>query len=98
MASEEWRSAYRNLVQAVVNSGYPEELGVMIARHLGSENTMRRMTMYLYSARPGSAEEIVDEMLAIASDRDKWKDKALTEEANQAYNEFLRMDLESDDD
>ena len=40
------------------------------------------MTAYLRSAEPRSAEEIVDEMLAIMSDTDRWRQKKKAEEAN----------------
>ena len=70
-ASESWRSTYRELIETIVHMGYPEEFGKAIAKNLGSEKTMRRMTAYLYSAKPRSAEEIADEMLAIMSDRER---------------------------
>ena len=88
-APESWREAYRELLEAIVRMGYPEEFGKAIARNLGSEKTMRRMTAYLYSARPRSAEEIADEMLAIMSDRERWIRKKEAEEANARYNELL---------
>ena len=71
-APESWKAAYRDLIETIVRMGYPEELGKAVAKNLGSEKTMRRMTAYLHSARPRSAEEIVDEMLAIMSDRERW--------------------------
>ena len=63
-AQESWKAAYRELLAKIVQMGYPEEFGKAIARNLGSEKTMRRMTAYLYSAKPRSAEKIADEMLA----------------------------------
>ena len=59
-APESWKAAYRELIGTLVRMGYPEELGKAIAKNLGSEKTMRRMTAYLHSARPRSAEEIVE--------------------------------------
>ena len=47
------------------------------------------MIGYLLSARPRNEEEIVDEMLAIMSDRDAWIRKKEAEFANQKYNEYL---------
>ena len=70
-ATESWKEASRELIGAIVRMGYPEEFGRAIAKNLGSEKTMRRMTAYLCSAKPRSAEEIVDEMLAIMSDRER---------------------------
>ena len=93
MATESWKRAYSRLIQAVVSKGYPEEFGRQIARNLGSEKTMERMTAYLYSANPRSAEEIADEMLAIMSDRERWIQKKEAEEANRAYNELLNRGM-----
>ena len=88
-APESWKAAYRELIETIVRMGYPEELGRAVAKNLGSEKTMRRMTAYLHSARPRSAEEIVDEMLAIMSDRERWIRKKEAEQANARYNELL---------
>ena len=86
---ESWKAAYRELIETLVRMGYPEELGRAIAKNLGSEKTMRRMTAYLCSAKPRSAEEIVDEMLAIMSDRERWIQKKKAQEANAEYNKLL---------
>ena len=88
-APESWKAAYRELIGTIVRMGYPEEFGKLIARNLGSEKTMRRMTAYLHSAKPRSAEEIADEMLAIMSDRERWIQKKKAQEANARYNELL---------
>ena len=92
-APESWKAAYRDLIETIVRMGYPEELGKAVAKNLGSEKTMRRMTAYLHSAKPRSAEEIADEMLAIMSDRERWIRKKKAEEANARYNELLYYGL-----
>ena len=92
-APESWKAAYRELIGTIVRMSYPEEFGKLIARNLGSEKTMRRMTAYLHSAKPRSAEEIADEMLAIMSDRERWIRKKKAEEANARYNELLYYGL-----
>ena len=92
-APESWKAAYRELIGTIVRMGYPEEFGKLIARNLGSEKTMRRMTAYLHSAKPRSAEEIADEMLAIMSDRERWIRKKKAEEPNARYNELLYYGL-----
>ena len=97
-APESWKAAYRELIETLVRMGYPEELGRAIAKNLGSEKTMRRMTAYLYAAKPRSAEEIADEMLAIMSDRERWIQKKETEAANARYNELLYYGLGEEDD
>lgn len=84
----EWTRTKDELVAAVVNLGFPEELGEQIAKQLGSPKAMQRMTAYLCYEKPRSAEIIVDEMLAICSDIDRWRDKKAAEEANAKYNEL----------
>lgn len=87
--NREWEMAKNNLVMNVVNLGFPEELGEEIARQLGSPKAMERMRAYLYNVKPKSVELVIDEMLAIMSDIERWKDKKLSEEANAAYNDVL---------
>ena len=89
MASESWREAYHGLLVAVKERGFPEEFGKLIARNLGSEKMMRRMTGYLKAAKPRSMEETADEMLAILSDRDRWIEKKELERTNAKYNAYL---------
>ncbi|MCI1654121.1 MAG: hypothetical protein LKI32_00225 [Lachnospiraceae bacterium] len=97
-APESWKRARKELMATIVRMGYPEEFGEMIARNLGSEKMMRRMTAYLFSARPRTAEEIADEMLALMSDRERWIAKKESEQANARYNEFLNSRLEEETD
>ena len=47
------------------------------------------MIAYLHYVEPRMAELIVDEMLAICSDIDRWREKKASEEANARYNEIL---------
>ena len=94
---EAWKAAYRDLIETVVQMGYPEEFGKVIAKNLGSEKTMRRMTAYLKNAKPRSAEEIADEMLAIMSDREQWIAKKEAEEANARYTQLLNENLFDED-
>ena len=93
-APESWKEAYRELVETIERMGYPLDFGKAIAKNLGSEKTMRRMTAYLHNAKPRSAEEIADEMLAIMSDRERWIAKKEAEATNARYNEILNRGLE----
>ena len=93
----EWIRARDELVREIKLLGFPEELGSQIAKQLGSPKAMSRMMGYLVNVRPGSAELIVDEMLAICSDIDRWKDKKASEEANARYNELLYYGLSTDE-
>ena len=74
---------------ALTSLGFPEELGNEVARNLGSPKAMDRMTVYLRSVKPKKAELVVDEMLAIMSEIEAWREKKSSQEANAAYNELL---------
>lgn len=91
---EEWERSRDRLVAAIRNLGFPGELGEEIAKQLGSPKAMDRMMGYLYNVKPQNAELIVDEMLAICSDIDRWREKKANEEANIRYNELLYYGLE----
>lgn len=75
--------ALDELIRVIQELGYPREFGALIGSGLGTENAMDRMVAYLRSARPGSAEEIADEMLAIRSDLDRWQEKKINEFYNR---------------
>ena len=78
--------------------GFPPELGDKIARHLGSPRAIGRMTAYLRSAKPGDLEMVVDEMFAIRSEVDAWREKKASEEANAYYNYVLYYGLDDEED
>ena len=90
----EWNMTRDRLVKAVCSLGFPGELGLLIAKQLGSPKAMERMIAYLYNVKPRSEELIVDEMLAICSDIERWKEKKASEEANMRYNEILYYGLD----
>ena len=48
--------------------------------------------------KPGNEELIVDEMLAIRSEVDAWKEKKASEEANARYNEILNYGLGTEEE
>ena len=95
---QEWVRARDALVRDITGLGFPEELGIAIAKQLGSPKAMQRMSAYLYNVKPKSEELIVDEMLAICSEINAWRDKKASEEANAAYNEILYYGLGAEDD
>ena len=94
----EWTRTKDELVSAVRQLGFPEELGEQIAKELGSPKAMNRMISYLYNVKPRTAELIVDEMLAICSEIAAWRDKKASEEANARYNELLDRGLGAEED
>ena len=73
------------------------ELGDEIARHLGSPKAMERMMAYLRYVKPKKVELVVDEMLAIKSEIDAWREKKEAREANAAYNELLYFGFADED-
>ena len=89
----EWGRTKDQLVSAIKQLGFPEELGEQIAKQLGSPKAMNRMLSYLYNVKPRSVELVVDEMLAICSEIDAWRDKKASEEANARYNEMFYYGL-----
>lgn len=89
----DWIYTKEKLVTAIKELGFPAELGEQIAKQLGSPKAMERMMAYLYNVRPRSAELVVDEMLAICSDIDAWRNKKASEAANARYNEILNGSL-----
>ena len=90
----EWSRKRDELVSAIKQLGFPKELGEQIAKQLGSPKAMDRMLAYLYNVKPRTAELIVDEMLAICSDIDSWRNKKASEEANAKYNQMLYYGLD----
>ncbi|MBE5996768.1 MAG: hypothetical protein E7240_05350 [Lachnospiraceae bacterium] len=93
-----WSRTRDELVRAVESLGFPAELGEAIAKHLGSPRAMDRMISYLRYVKPKTEELVVDEMLAIRSEIDAWKEKKASEEANARYNEMLYYGLSGDEE
>ena len=89
----EWKEKRDAFVRSMKELGFTEELGDTIARYLGSPKAIHRMNSYLYNVKPDKVELIVDEMLAIRSDIDAWRNKKAAEEANAKYNEMLYFGL-----
>lgn len=85
----EWARSRDELVAVITQLGFPEELGAQIAKQLGSPKAMNRMIGYLHYEKPNSAELVVDEMLAICSDIERWREKKASEQANAYYNDML---------
>ena len=88
-----WANTKDELVRSIEQLGFHVELGEAIAKHLGSPKAMERMISYLHYVKPATEELIVDEMLAIRSEIDAWKEKKASEEANTKYNEMLYYGL-----
>ena len=93
-----WVIARNHMMKALESLGFPEALGNELVKNLGSPKAMDRMTSYLNNVKPKKAELVVDEMLSICSDIERWRDKKESERANAKYNEILYFGLGSEDD
>ena len=79
----------RQLYNYMVAKGYPPEFSMLIAKELTTEFTAGRMIGYL-TRGDHSLEDVADEMLAILSDRDRIRDKHISEQAQSAINDLYR--------
>ena len=82
------------LYQILMDRGYPENFCELITRNLNTDYTATRMIGYLshYSDLPEV--EVVDEMLAILSDRNAIMRKKEAEHAQEKVNEIYRFGLD----
>ena len=82
------------LYQMLVDRGYPENLCDLVTRNLNTDYTATRMIGYLshYSYLPDV--EVVDEMLAILSDRNAIIKKKEAEQAQAKISEIYRFGLD----
>ena len=88
---QEWLRAKKEMLDSLTELGYPKELGDEIAKNLGSPKAMWRMTSYLDKVKPERVELVVDEMLAIRTEIESWRNKKASEEVNAKYNEMLNQ-------
>ena len=82
------------LYEMMLERGYPENLCELVTRNLNTDYTATRMIAYLshYSYLPDI--EVVDEMLAILSDRNAIIQKKEAEVAQAKINEIYRFGLD----
>lgn len=90
MASERTDELYKVLL----DRGYPKEFCAEIAfKNMNTDYTATRMLGYLYRVSDPRIEDVVDEMLAILSDRDAIIQKKEMEHAQAVVNEIYRNGL-----
>ena len=90
MASERTDELYKVLL----DRGYPKEFCAEIAyKNMNTDYTATRMLGYLYRVSNPRIENLVDEMLAILSDRDAIIQKKEMEHAQAVINEIYRNGL-----
>ncbi|MBO5666515.1 MAG: hypothetical protein J6S45_03615 [Firmicutes bacterium] len=82
------------LYRIMVDRGYPENLCELVTRNLNTDYTASRMIGYLshYSYLPDV--EVVDEMLAILSDRNSIMQKKEMERTQAKINELYQFGLD----
>jgi hypothetical protein len=90
MASKKSIEVYETLLK----KGFPDELCTEVAyKYMNTDFTANRMLGYLYRLTQPSVQEIVDEMFAIISDRDRIVDKHKSEYAQAMINDVYRNGL-----
>ena len=79
------------LYKVLLDRGYPKEFCAEIAyKNMNTDYTATRMLGYLYRVSNPRIEDLVDEMLAILSDRDAIIQKKEMEHAQAVINEIYR--------
>ena len=82
------------LYKFLLTKGYPKELCAEIAyKNLNTDYTATRMLGYLYRYTEPRIEDVIDEMIAILSDREEFIKKKEMEQARAVINEIYRNGL-----
>lgn len=81
------------LYTLLLKRGYPEPFCEEVTRNLNTDWTAQRMIGYLSHYKKLPMEEIVDEMLAILSDRNRIIQKKELESTNVKWNDFMNRGL-----
>lgn len=90
IASEKTKELYKYLLE----KGYPKEFCAEIAyKNMNTDYTATKMLGYLYRVTDPRLEDLVDEMLAILSDRDQLIQKNEMEHAQAVMNDVYKNGL-----
>ena len=90
MASERTDELYKILL----SKGYPKEICAEIAyKNMNTDYTATRMLGYLYRISNPRIEDLIDEMLAILSDRNAIIQKKELEQAQSVINDVYQNGL-----
>ena len=82
------------LYKVLLDKGYPKELCAEIAyKHMNPDYTATRMLGYLYRISQPRVEDLIDEMLAILSDREQIIQKKESERAQAVISDIYRNGL-----
>ena len=91
---ETMESRQDELYHALCEKGYPDEFCKEIAyRQMNTDYTATRMLGYLYRVSNPRPEDVVDEMLAILTDREAIIQKKELEHAQATINQVYRKGL-----
>ncbi len=82
------------LYKILLSKGYPKELCAEIAyKNMNTDYTATRMLGYLYRISNPRIEDLIDEMLAILSDRNAIIQKKEVEQAQSVINDVYQNGL-----
>ena len=82
------------LYKVLLTKGYPKEFCAEIAyKNLNTDYTATRMLGYLYRYTEPRLEDVIDEMIAIPSDREEIIKKKEMEQAQAVINDIYRNGL-----
>ncbi|MDO4679613.1 MAG: hypothetical protein Q4B00_13450 [Eubacteriales bacterium] len=82
------------LYKVLLTKGYPKELcAEIVYKNLNTDYTATRMLGYLYRYTEPRLEDVIDEMIAILSDREEIIKKKEMEQAQAVINEIYRDGL-----
>ena len=82
------------LYKVLLTKGYPKELCAEIAyKNLNTDYTATRMLGYLYRYTEPRLEDVIDEKIAILSDREEIIKKKEMEQSQAVINEIYRNGL-----
>ncbi len=85
-----------SLIRTIERAGFPAEFGMAAADILGTEKQMLRMVSWIIQYKPESAEDIVDEMISIKEEFERYRKKKMSEYYNVKLNELMNKGLEED--
>jgi len=83
------------LYEALLQKGFHEELCKEIAfKYMNTDYTATRMLGYIFRISEISEEQLVDEMLAILEDRERFRKKHEMEQAQSSLNRIYEEGLQ----
>ncbi len=86
------------LLELLRKKGYPEDFCNAITYELNTDFTAKRMIGYLKHYQKLPMEEVVDEMLAILSDRESYIQKKQMIDTQIKWNDYLINGFENSDE